>query len=180
MQIHATLVAGTASRLVTAGLFGGNVKTDRTQPSADSELPIAIVHVSGDVATAIGDARTGPPKFDHQTTLTVDLYVRDVSGPAAKGAIYTAAEVVLQTLLADATWLAIAGGICVQRITQQDIMPDEGAYAFSGRRIELVVLHATSWDADIADDLSSVSVGIEMDNGDDTPQITTVVTVPTA
>ena len=180
MQIHATLVAGTALRLVAAGLFGGAVKTDRTQPASDADLPIAIVHVMGDVATAIGDARTGIPKFDHQTTLAVDLYVRDTAGAAAKAQVYAAGEVVLQALLADHTWLALAGGIAVQRITQSDILPDEGAYVISGRRIEIVVQHETTWSSVLADDLASVSIGMDMANGDDAPVITTTVTVPTA
>ncbi len=180
MQIHATLVTGTASRLVAAGVLGGNVATDRTQPAADTDLPVAIVHVMGDVATAIGNARHGIPKFDHQTTLAVDLYVRDTAGASAKAQIYAAAESVWQALLADETWLALAGGIAVQRITQMDILPDEGAYVVSGRRIEIVVLHETVWQPAFSEDLATVSIGVDMNSGDAAPSITAAVTVPTA
>jgi hypothetical protein len=177
MQIHADLVDATATRLIAAGVCGGNVVKDQDQPTSDAELPVAIVHVMFDKGKAAGNARHGYPYFEHEINLVVDVYAKAASGTAVKAALYAAGEAVLQALLTDPAWLALGDGI--QSLEQSYLAPAEGAYTTSGLRIEFGMLHRTTWLPSTAavPDLTTVSIGV--DTGDDAPVLGATILMPT-
>jgi hypothetical protein len=144
MQIHADLVAATATRLVAAGLVGGRVERDRDRPTQDQELPLAVVHVLEDRLSHDGHSGTGIPAFNHSIKLCVDVFTSGANGAAAKGQLYTAAELIVGTLLSDPTWLGLIDG--VEQVALQYMVPEEQSRrSLSAVNVEFVVSHRSRW-----------------------------------
>lgn len=177
MQIHLDLVTATRDRLIAAGI--DKVAIDRDQPTSDADYPITCVHILKDHATADDSENTGVPDFKHQMHLCVDSYSKAASGQNARASLYVLGELVRNALLCDPTWLDLIEG--VRAIDTAYLTPTEGRHSLSGMRVELVIVHRTTWEPSTAGlpNFAQVSTNVDLD-GDGEADLSAPTTVPTA
>lgn len=177
MLKHGTWVAAARTRLVAAALAGGNVLDDEDKPTRDYELPVAHVSIAGDVARPEGSARTGVPRFEHETTLTVTVIDKANNGAALKAKLVAHAQAVFDVLVPSVhAWADPAEGI--SGIVTDYEAPPEGEEVTGRVIVALTILSRTHWpmpadDLDLLPDLEEIRVTA-------TGGITGNITVPTA
>lgn len=178
MIVFDTIAVAIRTRLVAVNVCGGNVDRERNEPSTMDDLPLVNVMTGGDTARPEGDPRTGIPRFEHTTTMTVVAYDRADSGPALRTKLATHAQAIVTALLGDLAWTGDAvEGIGGMRQVYE--APPDGNEIAGRVQVQIDLLLRSSWPPALpADDLATVGVGIDVPDGTDAPGITIVV--PTA
>lgn len=179
------LVLGAQARLVAAGLAGGAVYADHGEPSQDDKLPYCNVFVGMDSAEPEGDPRTGIARYEHKTVLVIEYIARANAIRALKALLGIVSEGILQQLLASREWATLDGEPFIEgfgSVKRVYDMPPEGNHLMGRVQIQIDVLHRSYWSEPTTSlvDLAAISVGFDLDNGDDAPVIGATLTVPTA
>lgn len=185
MNIDEALVRDARARIIATGLADGNVHADFGEPTQDTPLPHVNVFVPVDDAAPDGDARTGIARYTHATQLIVEVIEKGNSVRAIKAYLAAVSEGLMQTLLSDVNWAALDGVPFIEgfgKVKRVYAIPPDGNHFIGRLQIQIEVLHRTSWEPDVSGlpDLSSLSVGIDMDNGDDAPEVGAEIVIPPA
>jgi len=185
MRVHQVWVDGIRNALLAADVAGGNVEKERERPTRDEILPICLIAFEKDVARADGDARHGAPSFTHEASVVVAYFDRAASGPALRAKLYSASDLVLETLLGNlAAWEGVdAGGVAylegVAGVEVSYNLPPEGQSVAGSVEIKLRLLHRTIFNQpspDTLPDFHGASVGVAAPDG--SPQLGITITVP--
>lgn len=177
MIVLETLCIAIRQQLIAASIAGGNVDKDRNEPTGSLDLPSIQVAIGPDIAIAEGDPRTGIPRFEHKSTLTVVAYDHADSGPQLRAKLAAHAEAIMTCLLGDLAWQqdAVEGIAGLRQVYEA---PPDGNEIAGRVQVQFDVLLRTHWPPVLpADVLATVSAGVAVADG--TPQPGITVTVPT-
>lgn len=184
MLVDDAIALGAKARLLLTGLAGGNIDVDRGNPTTDAILPYVNIYVQGDTAAADGGARTSVAKFDHGIMLMIEMLARGNTQRAVKAGLALAGEGILDALLADHDWALLSGKRCIEgfgKLNRMYDFPADGNHLIGRLQLQIEVLHRTRWEPSTEGlpDLATISFGVDLDNGDDTPPIGIIIDVPT-
>lgn len=184
MQVHGVWAENIRVALTAAGVAGGDVEKDRDRPTTKSDLPICLIAVVNDAGQSDGDVRHGPPGFVHTTKLVVAFQDRAANGPSLRQKLYSAAELICETLLTDTNaWAGVDGDgkPYLEGIASLDTdynAPADGQDVMGSVEIKLHLQHRTTWPQKLpADtgDLTTVAIGVDEPEGTPQPGITIAV-----
>lgn len=181
-----TVAVAAKTRLVAAGLCGGNVDLHRDPPTTDALLPIASVTYAHDVGKADGDPRTGTQDFVHTMTLLVDVYDTAVTGAGVMTKLAQHGEKVMQALVADVGWGVFDGGASgiegidgVRQVREKAI---EGERIVYHLQVQVDLLYRSQWEPDASGLEDFTTLGVDTGLGADDAgagSIGAVIPVPT-
>lgn len=165
MLIFSTWVANARTRLLDAGLAGGNIISDNYRPSKDDELPVAHVSIGSDDGKSDGDPRVvGAIRLDHTTSLTVEVLDVGNDGFELKDKLNAHAETILSALLPNMLgWCVESEGLA--RVSTIYEAPPEGSQVTGRVMVSLDILSHTEWPFEPEDLPDLTTVSIDAGNG---------------
>lgn len=183
MLLDEAIVLGARDALIAAAIPALTVVADHGQPTQEERLPFCDVFVGQDEAAPDGDERTWVTRTRHRISLAVELTARGNSQREAKAWLAAAGEIVLDTLLSSREWAQRDGVPVIEGfagVRRAYVAPPDGNHLLVKLQIEILVLARTRFAPDAASlpDFATLSLGIDMDTGDDAPVIGATIDVP--
>lgn len=120
------IAEATKTRLIAVDLYDGKIEVSRIPPTKTEHLPIALVAVHQDTATASGRGNHGEPDFTNTIQIVIVLRESGTTGAEIEKALGHATETVLSGLLSDSAWVNQFEGVAgysVQYRVQKDASP---------------------------------------------------------
>lgn len=160
MQHAEAFVEGIRAQIAALPAYAGkSVKKHRLMPTQEqlgnAVFPLVNVTWSSDDAPARGGPRTGAPKFEHSTTLFVEVVDRDNDGPALRAKLSAHGDALMACLLNDLTW----GGQILEgigHVNHQVDLPPDGNSLVGRLQIRFDVLSSSTWGATATDDFRTL------------------------
>ena len=183
MLIDEAIVLGARDAIAAAAIPGLTVAADHGQPTQEERLPFCDVFVGLDDAGPDGDPRTGIVRLVNRVALAIEITARGNSQREAKAWLAAAGETVLTKLLTTREWALLASEPVIEgfgHVRRAYVAPPDGNHVLVKLQIEIQVLARSRFAPDAAalPDFATLSLGLDMANGDDDPQIGTTIVVP--
>ena len=147
----------TVSRLVGAGVGGGNVAPSRYAPVVADGTAQARVYLRKGKYQADGDPRTGEPRFIRERTVVVSLIRVAGTDEELDDDLDAEIDSVLAALLTDPTFLPDIEGIGSVEIEYD--AKSEGEYRAIEAIISIEILDRVQYPPEVMDDFEHLSLG---------------------